>query len=145
MIGNSNKKIGGFTECLRRQTFSGMSKAGEAPEDGRLWLRCLASSFLTSARARPLTRHLQIDDRLNLQVLSHVVAGRTPPWAIPQGLLFCRTTFLAAFTGEIVTACQKKKSLYVSESIYEAPTSICACVLTAARSAVCCSQLSPGL
>lgn len=39
MIGNSKGKIGWFTECLRRQTFSGMSKAGEAPEDGKVVVR----------------------------------------------------------------------------------------------------------
>lgn len=95
--------------------------------------------FLTCTRIRSLTSHLQIDECLNLKVLSHVVAQRTPPWAIPEGYFPARQPFWLASP-----ACPKKSNLWVS--IYEAPASIRVCwqLPGAPCSAADCLQDSDG-
>lgn len=92
--------------------------------------------FLTCTRIRSLTSHLQIDECLNLKVLSHVVAQRTLPWAVPEGYFPARQPFWLASP-----ACPKKVKC-VGKCLRG--TSLHPCLLAAAWSAVRCSRLSPG-
>lgn len=134
--------MGYFIACFSQQI-----QAGEATEDRGLCLCSLSLSLalshsLSHVCTCSLTSHLQIDECLNLKVLSHLLAPEHHllPRAVPLELLSWRTAFLAAFTSELVT----KRELCVSTVKYIWNANLHPWLRAAGWSTVCCSWLSPG-